>query len=138
VEAVARIHHKNALDEGKQSWRKHLLASAGAPSRLRCSMLSSSFGKPVLFAGDVQQINEGSSEETASSREGTTAVSGYDLITFDLAERRAVLISAKGSQRNPHPPSLEAYQRLLNGVEAEDALLQGWHGFRTDSVSSTG
>jgi len=127
AEVIARIHHRNALDEGKQRWRKHLLESAGAPFEIALLNATARFGVPVLFAGDVQHINEESNEETASSRKGSAAAPGYDLIAFNLAERRAVLISAKGSQRNPHPPSPEAYQHLLDEVEAVKALLQGWH-----------
>jgi len=123
---IGRVYHKNVPDEGMQRWRRHLLDSSGPAFEVALHNAIARFGIPVLFAGDMQFREQPAGEDAASRKQGSVAATGYDLIVCDLAAKRAVLISAKGSEGKLHPPSPEAYQHLLDEVAAARSVLQGW------------
>lgn len=123
---IGRVYHKNVPDEGRQRWQRHLLDSSGAAFEVALHNAIARFGITVLFAGDMQFMEQPVGEGTASRKQGSAAATGYDLVACDLAAKWAVLISAKGSKGKLHPPSPDAYQHLLDEVAAAQSVLQGW------------
>jgi len=123
---IGRVYHKNVPDEGRQRWRRHLLNSSGAAFEVALHNAIARFGITVLFAGDVQFGEQPAGEGATSRTQGSAAATGYDLVACDFAAKRAVLISAKGSEGKLHPPSPDAYQHLLDEVAAARSVLQGW------------
>jgi hypothetical protein len=110
TEVLGSIYHVNRPDEGKSRWEKDLLENDGSSFEIALLNAISRFGVPVLFAGQLQTDG--------------TATPGYDLIALNYAQRRAVLISAKGYTNNP---SQEDCQKLLDAVGVVQWKLQGWY-----------
>jgi hypothetical protein len=125
---IGRVYHKNIPNEGKQRWRRHLLDSSGPAFEVALHNAIARFGITVLFAGEERFGEQPTGEVAASRKQGSAAATGYDLIACDLAAKRAVLISAKGSdpEGRHHPPTPEAYKNLLDEVAAARSALQGW------------
>lgn len=141
-ETVGSIYSKFGAESsavGIDRWKHHLLDDTGADFELALANALARLGIPVLFGGQVPDsafnsitqpsdaLRQAQPGQKAKSRSGGgTATPGYDLIALDLPYKRAVTISAKGSDKTP---GYNDVQSILARTKSVASALPGWTVF---------
>lgn len=125
--ALWQLYHAHSPEEGEQRWRKALLEGAGADFEIAMLNTLARFGIPVIFAGDLAEVQNGGVVH------GGPQVEGYDLIVTSYTAKRVLLLSVKGSEsakQEGYAPKDEDGAKLLKEVEAfQQRLPPTWEVF---------
>lgn len=107
----------DATERGTEKWSRDALDGSDAAFEVALLNALARFGIPVLFAGQFK---------TPDGQMGGTATPGFDLVALDFRNRRAVAISAKGTEKLP---AREQLDNLRQAVRELGGVLSGWMVF---------